>query len=166
MWLRDSAEKGSRKNRKGFILENSVSHSRFLPKPGHTFTYPTLSVLVSINALEQHALDLSRGWLFGYGGIWGRLTGIRPQPYLTASRSSTIREKLEGVLLLHRHQDELKDAWMMTMPSYLAFEGINPLTVYFCYNTINSSMLWLVVLEVLEHSIINIAVLNSFVSGS
>ncbi|KAK7446978.1 hypothetical protein VKT23_014191 [Stygiomarasmius scandens] len=35
---------------------------------------------------------------------------------------------------------------MMTMPSYLGFEGINPLTVYFCYKP--GGVLWLVVLEV------------------
>ncbi|THU76154.1 hypothetical protein K435DRAFT_186558 [Dendrothele bispora CBS 962.96] len=73
--------------------------------------------------------------------------------------SMSIKEKLvevlrrRGYLELRDDSDEdggnlkeLEDAWMMTMPSYLGFEGINPLTVYFCYRP--GGVLWLVVLEV------------------
>jgi len=144
VWAMNRSNVASTKHA-GFVLENSVSHSRFLPSPGHKFAYTTLSVLVSVDALEQHSLDLGRGWLFGYGGLWARLTGIRPEPYLNVG-SSTIRQKLEHILRLHGHEEHLQDAWMMTMPSYLGFEGINPLTVYFCYNA--DDLLWLIVLEV------------------
>ncbi|KAJ6457158.1 hypothetical protein C8R47DRAFT_172679 [Mycena vitilis] len=119
---------------RGYILENSVTHTRLFPVGStHVFTYPTLSLLLSLNALEDHSLDLGRGWIFGYGGRWARLIGLRPAPYLT-DNGGTIRQRLEKVLLDRGFGADLEDAWMMTMPSLkLGFEGINPLTVYFCY---------------------------------
>lgn len=133
----------------GYILENRVVHARLLPvQSAHAFTYPTLSLLVSLNALESHSLDLGRGWVFGYGGLWFRLTGLRADPYLTG-RDGSIRARLDTVLLergLIHSREELADAWMMTMPSLLGIEGINPLTVYFCYRPCGT--FWLTVLEV------------------
>lgn len=135
----------------GYVLQNQVTHSRLLPvDSAHAFTYPTLSILVSLNALEDRSLNLASGWIFGYGGIWGRLVGIRPEPYLTRSseKACTIRSKLEAILKDRHYSNPgeyFQDAWMMTMPSFLGFEGINPLTVYFCYGL---GGLRLVVLEV------------------
>ncbi|KAF7373585.1 hypothetical protein MSAN_00568900 [Mycena sanguinolenta] len=131
---------------RGYILENQVVHARLLPVGSdHAFTYPTLSLLVSLNALESHSLDLGHGWIFGYGGRWARLIGLRPAPYLTENGGS-IRRRLEKVLLDRGFGGSLEDAWMMTMPSFLGFEGINPLTVYFCYRP--GGQLFLAVLEV------------------
>ncbi|TFK72364.1 hypothetical protein BDN72DRAFT_887266 [Pluteus cervinus] len=136
------------------LCASTMTHSRFLPKKAsHAFTYPTIALFVSLDALERHALDLGRGCIFGYGGLLGRLTSIRPNPYLTSHRNGqTIREKLDALLTERGHSDKLEtggrvfeDAWMLTMPSFCGFEGINPLTVYFCYK---SSQLWLVVLEI------------------
>lgn len=70
--------------------------------------------------------------------------GIRPEAYLHAPesshsdsdgvRESTIREKLNAILRRFKiDPSDVEDAWMLTMPSYLGLEGINPLTVYFCY---------------------------------
>ena len=131
----------------GYLLYNEVTHSRLLPAASaHAFTYPTLALLVSLDELESRRLDLGRGWVFGYGGRLGRLTGLRAAPYL-APGSGPIKQKLEGVLTLSGYPGgELRDAWMMTMPSFLGFEGINPLTVYFCYNL--NGAFWLIVLEV------------------
>lgn len=131
-----------------YLLHNEVTHGRLLPKEAeNAFTYPTLSLLVSLDALELRRLDLgSRGWVFGYGGRWWRLAGLRSAPYLTPGTGS-IRGKLEDVLAGRGYLREgLRDAWMMTMPSFLGFEGINPLTVYFCYDA--DGALWLTVLEV------------------
>ncbi|KAF7329885.1 hypothetical protein MKEN_00252200 [Mycena kentingensis (nom. inval.)] len=131
----------------GYILENSVVHARLLPTT-HAFTYPTFSFFVSLNALEAHSLDLARGWVFGYGGRWGRVFGLRAAPYLTPGHGS-IKQKLEDVLKGQGRAEEalrLDDAWMYTMPSLLGFEGINPLTVYFCYDAVGE--LFIVVLEV------------------
>ena len=72
----------------GYILHNDVRHARFLPvQSKHAFRYTTLAVLVSISALESHALDLGAGRLFGYAPAgsnlsWARITGIRPEAYL------------------------------------------------------------------------------------
>ncbi|KAI0944567.1 hypothetical protein AcW1_002244 [Taiwanofungus camphoratus] len=135
---------------RAYILQNSVTHRRLLPtESAHSFSYPTLALLVSLNALESHSLDLARGWVFGYGGLYWRITGLRSSAYLTDENDSkqSIKSKLLKILSSHGYDERLfDDAWMMTMPSYLGFEGINPLTVYFCYQT--GGNLWIVVLEI------------------
>ncbi|PCH43094.1 hypothetical protein WOLCODRAFT_132652 [Wolfiporia cocos MD-104 SS10] len=147
-----TARPGQQNNTAAYAIESKVTHARIVPESAtHAFTYPTLMFLVSLNALESHALDLVGGWVFGYGGLFWRLTGLRPSAYMADSgmRDSGIKEKLLSVLLVRGYPDarwELSDAWMWTSPSYMGFEGINPLTVYFCYN--QESVLWLVVLEV------------------
>lgn len=129
-----------------YILRNQVTHARHIPlEASHAFTYPTLSLLVSLDALERGSLDLGRGWIFGYGGLWGRLVGLRSDSYVTGQKGLSIRNKLEGILRHRGYLDTMDDAWMMTMPSFLGFEGINPLTVYFCYK---NGDLWTTVLEV------------------
>jgi hypothetical protein len=135
----------------GYILLNKVRHYRFLPAPSkHSFTFPTIFLLLSLRALESHSLDLFGGFVFGYGGLFFRLTGIRPNGYLMPDKQGekkrSILQKL--ITLLHERdvKVEVEDVWMMTMPSYLAWEGINPLTVYFIYNP--QCQCCLVVLEV------------------
>ncbi|KAF8588064.1 hypothetical protein K439DRAFT_1652066 [Ramaria rubella] len=136
---------------RAYILQNQVTHARFLPTPSkHSFVYPTVSFLVSLNALESKELDLLKGWLFSYGGIHGRLTGLRASGYLHdgSTDKRSIRSKLVDLLDQQGHPGcELEDAWLMTMPSFLGLEGINPLSVYYCYRKEYPS-LWLVVLEV------------------
>ncbi|KAI0670227.1 hypothetical protein C8Q78DRAFT_975614 [Trametes maxima] len=157
-----------------YVLENTVTHARLLPAPAtHAFTYPTLAFLLSLDALEAHALDLARGWLFGYGGTAWRLTGLRSGAYLLpdtfpghGSRSTSgasaskgtlgqwgLKAKLVDVLVMQGKDaarvgewKEVGDAWMLTMPSYMGFEGINPLTVYFCYS--REGVLEWIVLEI------------------
>lgn len=141
---------------RGYICINKVTHARLLPtKSAHRFAYPMISFLLSLSALEKGELDLGGGWLFGYGGRWLRATGMRNSAYLHSGRESdnrrTIKQKLFEVLRKHDLDPELfDDAWMLTMPNYLGFEGINPLTVYFCYK--NDQSLWAIILEVsLKH---------------
>jgi DUF1365 family protein len=131
-----------------YVLENRVTHARLLPRPSsHAFTYPTISLLVSLRALESHMLDLWNGFLFGFGGLYWRITGLRAKPYLMPSRSESILDKLRKALDSHGlYGDCIHDAWMMTMPSFFGWEGINPLTVYYCYSS--SGELCCVVLEV------------------
>ncbi|KAF8966901.1 hypothetical protein BDZ97DRAFT_1805803 [Flammula alnicola] len=123
-----------------YLLHNQVTHARLLPEESaNAFTYPTLTLLVSLDALERRTLDLGRGWV---------ITGLRPEPYLT-KQPGTIRSKLDNILRTRGFLDAthvLQDAWMMTMPSFLGFEGINPLTVYFCYDS--TGTFWLTVLEI------------------
>ena len=133
----------------GYIVHNSVFHRRFLPATAaHTFAYSTLFFLVSLNSLEKGSLNLGGGWLFSYGGLYGRATGLRSAPYLKADGDPrSIKERLRECIYDHGlRKEDLDDAWMLTMPSYIGLEGINPLTVYFCYRTGGDP--WLVVLEV------------------
>ncbi|KIM41735.1 hypothetical protein M413DRAFT_10658 [Hebeloma cylindrosporum] len=133
----------------GYLLHNQVTHARLLPvESANAFTYPTVSLLVSLDALEGRKLDLGWGCVFGYGGLWGRITGLRPNPYLTQQPGS-IRSKLEEILMLRGFlsgKRRFQDAWMMTMPSFLGYEGINPLSVYFCYDL--EGDFWLTILEI------------------
>ncbi|KAF4586360.1 hypothetical protein EYR38_010636 [Pleurotus pulmonarius] len=139
---------------RGYVLRNKVTHQRLLPEPSsHRFVYPTVCLLMSLSALEKGALDIGRGWIFGYGGLFGRLTGLRPDPYLTADRTngnnhSTIHEKLIQVLTprFANAAELLGDSWMMSMPSFLGFEGMKPLTVYFCYKP--TGEFWLCIFEI------------------
>ncbi|THG97456.1 hypothetical protein EW145_g7610 [Phellinidium pouzarii] len=143
----------------GFVLNNNVTHSRLLPaSSAHTFAYPTLALLVPLAALEAHTLDLGCGRLFGYSDAskqspW-QVAGLRPQAYLrncdspASGQTRSLRSKLEEVLLrFSLDANTLDDAWMLTMPRYLGFEGINPLTVYYCYKK-GVDALWVLVLEV------------------
>lgn len=144
-------------NPKGYILQCKTTHARLLPTASrHAFVYPTLSFLVSLEALESRSLDLANGWVFGYGGGWG-ITTLRPSAYFHSDSHGasapgvgefrTIREKLVHLLDARGHHGNLlEDAWMLSMPRFLGYEGINPLTVYFCYA--EGGQLWNVILEV------------------
>lgn len=134
---------------RGYVVHNKVVHSRSLPATAaHTFAYSTVFFLVSLNALEKGSLNLGGGWLFSYGGRYGRVTGLRSSPYLKAGGvPSGMKERLKQCICDHGFgKEDLEDAWMLTMPSYIGLEGINPLTVYFCYRKGGDP--WLVVLEV------------------
>ena len=144
-----------------YILENVVTHARLLPAPAaHAFSYPTLALFVPLDALEAGGLELARGWLFGYsgsatgtgagsGGKAWRVTGLRAGAYLFPDGdrggvagerkgqepiAKGIKAKLRELLGECGHDGErLGGVWMLTMPSYMGYEGINPLTVYYCY---------------------------------
>ena len=105
--------------------------------------------VLSLDALESHELDLARGWLFGYGGTAWRVTGLRAGAYLlpdaytlvsgqrqdaNVTSPRGIKEGLREVLARSGWDaGRLGRVWMLTMPSYMGYEGINPLTVHYCY---------------------------------
>jgi DUF1365 family protein len=61
--------------------------------------------------------------------------------------SRRIKDKLVQALQERGYNGYLlEDAWMMTMPSFIGWAGINPLTVYFCYKS--TGEFWITVLEV------------------
>ena len=155
----DAADRLVKSAPKGFVLSNAVTHKRFIPTTHH-FVYRTVSLLLSLDDLEQRRLDVASGWLFGYGSR-ANLWGIRHQAYLAEPTTPfspspaplpTIRQRLEAVLRQRSwNPDDIGDVWLATMPSFLGFEGINPLTVYYVYRKKTDdrvSSLWLVVLEV------------------
>ena len=138
---------------RAYILRSITSHARFLPVDSrHAFTYPVLSLLLPLSALESGQLSLLSGFLFSFGGIHGRILGLRGAGYLydDGGKEPSIRKKLVEVLEqfgIEFAGERMADAWILTMPSYFGFEGINPLTVYFCYRK-DCPELWIVVLEV------------------
>lgn len=140
---------------RAYLLKNQVVHIRYLPTPSkHAFVYPTCSLLLSLNDLEDGSLDLAGGYVFGFSSIWNRLAGLRASGYLQNSGTSgkSIREKLVALLNTRGFDGSaLHNAWIMTIPALFGIEVINPLTVYFCYKT-GSPSLWLVVLEVSSYS--------------
>lgn len=137
-----------------YILRCNVFHARLLPRESaHSFKYPSLAMLLPLRALESNSLDLGNGYLFGYGPSAMTVTGIRPGTYLapTTDHSQSIFAKLRDTLTARGlPANRLRDAWVFTMPTYLGYEGINPLTVFMCYD--ESDSLWTVVLEVRSQS--------------
>lgn len=118
------------------VVPAYTSHARHLPKPSrHAFSYPLLYVGVDIDCLQSGSLNLPRR-LFGYGGrAWTKVLGLRSQGYLQAGPEQ-LRTKVE--LLLGGHgirKEEIARVWLVTMPSFLGFEGINPLSVWYVYNS-------------------------------
>ncbi|KAF5339607.1 hypothetical protein D9611_011476 [Ephemerocybe angulata] len=142
------------KQPQGYILHASVTHGRYLPvESKHAFTYPALYKLVSLGALESGSLNVgfrsSWAWAFGYGNPKRRITSINPGGYLSSGREAekgTILDRLDEILRRELRESLsstgfeegleplVDDAWMLTMPSFLGWEGINPLTVYFVYS--------------------------------
>lgn len=117
------------------VIPAYTSHARHLPKPSrHAFSYPLLYVGVDIDSLQDGALELPQR-LFGYGGRpWTRVLGLRSDGYLQAGREH-LRVKVERLLADHGiAKDEIAKVWMVTMPSFIGFEGINPLSVWYVYN--------------------------------
>lgn len=142
----------------GFIVLNTVSHARFLPKPSsHAFVYPTLTFFLNVYALETKRLNLGfgHGFLFGSGKrSWSRIANIRPTAYLIDDgvEEKGLGERFEEFVkqrALEIPKKDLSDVWLLTSPSYLGFEGINPLSVWFCYG--EDRRLNLVLLEVSLH---------------
>lgn len=125
-------------------------------------------MFVSLHALESGQLskgfgtsDGAWGWAFGYGKPKRRLVSIEPHGYLSSGREgdgTTITERLQDVFKRDRGSSDVEkkkvvvhDAWMLTMPSFVGWVGINPLTVYFVYSRedgVQESVFTSVVLEI------------------
>lgn len=156
----------SKRPPQAYLLHTSVTHGRYIPVASkHAFTYPALYTFVSLRSLESRALDIGMlgsglstwSWAFGYANSKRRLTAINPRGYLSSGKKdekATILERLEELLRNDSAErtdvDVVDDAWMLTMPSFLGWEGINPLTVYFVYssNSQGDSLFSYVVLEI------------------
>lgn len=131
------------------VIPSYTTHARLLPAPSkHAFSYPLLYLGVDVDSLETGRLDLP-GRLLRYGGSpRTKLLGLRSDGYLKAG-SDGLRRKLEA--LLSKHKVKAQDVgriWLVTMPSYFGYEGINPLSVWYVYRFGNKSGLLAVVLEV------------------
>ncbi|KAI0052412.1 hypothetical protein FA95DRAFT_1601787 [Auriscalpium vulgare] len=159
----------------GYIVHSSVTHARLRPADAkHAFTYPVLSLLLPLARLvhiHPPSAPLSLGWrglLFSYGPAARArsLLSLRAEGYLydDAGAEQSLPEKLArtletygygvyfGTQPVHDGDGAVPaDAWMLTMPAYAGYEGLNPLTVYFVYPRRDNEeevALWLAVLEV------------------
>ncbi|KAK4705635.1 uncharacterized protein P7C70_g572, partial [Phenoliferia sp. Uapishka_3] len=139
------------------IFRAKTAHARLLPVSArHVFSFPVLYFGVDLARLEAGELDLGegRGSLFGWEPPKWVVTAFWRKGYLEAGAKAGIRDKVLS-LLEKRGIDTSKDAtmvYMVSMPAYLGKEGINPLTVHYCYGDVNSAdgkrPLRVVVLEV------------------
>lgn len=115
------------------LIPAYTTHARFLPNPArHAFSYPLLYLGVDIDSLQCGRLDVGR--LVRYGGSPSRtILGLRSDNYLSP-RKGSLRRKVE-MLLESRgiSPEELGRVWLVTIPSFVGFEGINPLSVWYCY---------------------------------
>jgi hypothetical protein len=120
---------------RSIIIPAYTSHARHLPKPSrHAFSYPLLYLGVDVDALENRELDLP-GRLLGYGGQpWTKCLGLRTNGYLRPGQES-LRVKAEQLLSEQGLGDvDMMSIWLVTMPSFMGFEGINPLSVWYIYS--------------------------------
>lgn len=118
------------------VIPAYTSHARHLPKPSrHAFSYPLLYIGVDIDSLESGLLDLPARLLTYGGRPWTKVLGLRSNGYLQAGHEG-LRSKVEQLLEDHGvTKNEISKVWLVTMPSFLGFEGINPLSVWYIYNT-------------------------------
>ena len=110
-----------------------TTHGRLLPAPAkHAFSYPLLYVAVDIDSLAAGTLDQRR--VFAHGGRpLTKVLGLRSDGYLGPGHDG-FRRKLERLLTEHNIAGEdIGRIWLVTMPSYLGVEGINPLSVWYIY---------------------------------
>ncbi|KAL8278397.1 hypothetical protein RQP46_009289 [Phenoliferia psychrophenolica] len=138
------------------LFRAKTAHARLLPASArHVFCYPVLYFGLDLARLEAGELDLGkgRGSLFGWEPPTWVVAAFWRHAYLEAGAKTGIRDKVLA-LLERRGIDTTKDAtmiYMVSMPAYLGFEGINPLTVHYCYGDATADAkrpLRVVVLEV------------------
>ena len=119
------------------LIPAHTTHCRLLPTPSrHTFTYPLLYVGVDIDSLESGSLDLPMR-LHVYGGSpITKILGLRSDGYLGTGKA-TFRSKLDVLLSEHGcKRSEMGRVWLVTMPSFIGWEGINPLSIWYCYGKV------------------------------
>ncbi|CAO1624685.1 unnamed protein product [Parajaminaea phylloscopi] len=169
-----------------FILPSFIHHARMLPvESTHAFRYPTLYLAVPLKELEAGRCDVgAQGrifrWCKGQDHKRTAVTALEASDYLAAtaagdqaspgSLSSSWLSKLTTELRSRQwlNDDETLDddeyeSWAVTMPSFLGYHGINPLTVYYIYKRngtpptsslpspdtkVHRGALWLCILEV------------------
>ncbi|KAI5477217.1 hypothetical protein MNV49_006590 [Pseudohyphozyma bogoriensis] len=119
------------------VYRAKTAHARFLPALAkHAFSYPVLFLGLDLEELEKGKLDDGR--LFGWMPNRWTVTSLWPRAYLEPLKPGEgvtgIRERLWAHLARFGvGKEEAEKVYTVTMPAYLGFEGINPLTVHYCY---------------------------------
>ncbi|OCF35705.1 hypothetical protein I316_02760 [Kwoniella heveanensis BCC8398] len=137
-----------------FFYPAITSHGRQLPVTAkNTFSYTVLYMAVDVDSLESGSLDLPFR-VMGYGGSpWSKILGLRTKKYLGPGDKQGFRAKVKDVLKRNGlPTDDVGRIWLLTMPSYMGYEGDNPLTTWFLYTKPKGGAergeLWGVILEV------------------
>ncbi|KAH9821516.1 hypothetical protein DFH28DRAFT_522934 [Melampsora americana] len=136
------------------LFYNQTHHARFLPSSSkHQFNYTLLQFGLDLDQLESDQLNLpfklfkfitSTSKLSNWFLTFLPITSIHPKDYLHPSSisSQSIKSSLLQELNDH-HQIDVKkrigSVYLITMPSYLGYEAMNPLSVYFCYAPIDEN---------------------------
>jgi DUF1365 family protein len=134
------------------IIPAYTTHARFLPTPArHAFSYPLLYLGADIDSLENGSVDVGR--LVRYGGApYTKIVGLRGDSYLDKSPeqiNETLRSKVNRLLVDRGiEKNGVGRVWLVTIPSFMGFEGINPLSVWYCYKPGEGRELAFVILEV------------------
>ncbi|WWD15608.1 hypothetical protein CI109_100030 [Kwoniella shandongensis] len=121
-----------------FFIPAVTSHGRYLPLTArNSFSYSVLYVGVDIDALESGRLNLPFR-VFAYSGHpITKILGLRSNNYLgKGDGRDSLREKLEAFLERSEcgiQTHEIRRVWMVTSPSFVGWEGPNPLTTWYCY---------------------------------
>ena len=123
---------------RAFSLHSTTSHARFLPADvRHAFAYPVLSLLLLLSALESGRPSLLNMFLFSFGTIRAfSVYAVQGISMTTAEANRRYESSLRvrcRIFSIQHANEQTDDAWILTIPSYFGFEGIKPLTVYFCY---------------------------------
>ncbi|EGG06189.1 uncharacterized protein MELLADRAFT_71956, partial [Melampsora larici-populina 98AG31] len=144
------------------LFFNQTHHARFLPHSSqHQFNYTLLQFGLDLDQLESHQLNLPFK-LFKFIKSTSKLssrflsflpiTSIHPKDYLyelTPQSDPKQEAKLSPQSIKSSLLNELRDhhqidventigsVYVITMPSYLGYEAMNPLSIYFCYSPID-----------------------------
>ncbi|PLW47810.1 hypothetical protein PCASD_04300 [Puccinia coronata f. sp. avenae] len=143
------------------LFNNQTQHARFIPKK-HQFNYSLIQFGVHLDHLEQHELDIPHlfrylnnnnnnnnnkqhqntyhlnpfTWLLNTLHIFE----IKPQSYFKSSSSTpphsikaSLFNQLETLFHIPNPDHHIGKVYLISMPTYLGFTSINPLSIYFCY---------------------------------
>lgn len=138
--------------RRAHVYRMITTHARFLPVASkHAFSYSTVFFGFDLSELENGSLNTSR--LFRWDSSLWSIFSISPGDYLDKMQEGTtqgIRERLNIACEANGvSASQLGSVYMVTMPGYMGFHGINPLSVYFGYSELDGKrILKVVVLEV------------------
>ncbi|KAI9601221.1 hypothetical protein H4Q26_001030 [Puccinia striiformis f. sp. tritici PST-130] len=155
------------------LFVNKTVHARFLPSPSnHRFKYDIVQFGVDLDHLESHLLDIPHLFRFHNGthdhhhqtscqilvpSTWINLIqifSISPSSYFktkTESIKQALFDQLETQFMIEDVDSKIGKVYLLSMPTYLGYTTINPLSIYFCYqksDTLKNPPLKYVVLDV------------------
>lgn len=144
------------------LFYNQTYHARFLPHSSqHQFNYTLLQFGLDLDQLESNQLNLpyklfrfikSTSKLSNWFLSFLPITLIHPKDYLyqlspqsdpqqeAKLAPQSIKAALLNELRDHHQIDverKIGSVYLITMPSYLGYEAMNPLSIYFCYSPID-----------------------------